>query len=235
MRCISCPMTMLCYTAVACACGKSMYDSISMRCVYAFMMRFKITIRKQCGSLVRHRPAHRLPPGRAATWVYDGIYEEDLVENMDETHFVSNMDNRKTVGFKVQEEANYADVVSGGESMTLVLRLSSGVNSKFEPPFIIVMNKAQIILSLVFRTTLLGYSSVLGHLVERTTGYWWNDWRNDVQSDRTLLVNVFFSLTTVVGMTRHRCNSFPAEINTNYERCHRMQLICASRLTHLQY
>lgn len=58
-----------------------------------------------------------------------------------ETHFVVNMDNKKTLGFKGQEKVDYADVASGGEGMTLVFRLSGGVNSKLEAPFMIFMNK----------------------------------------------------------------------------------------------
>ena len=36
---------------------------------------------------------------------------------------------------------NYADIVSGGESMTIVLRITGGYDSKIAAPFIIFKNK----------------------------------------------------------------------------------------------
>lgn len=50
------------------------------------------------------------------------------------------MDNGKTLGFKGDKEVRYADVCSGGESMTMVLRLSvRGI----EIPFMIFQNKGR--------------------------------------------------------------------------------------------
>lgn len=42
-----------------------------------------------------------------------GELSEDDVENADETHFVINMDNGCTLGFKGDECVKYADIVSG--------------------------------------------------------------------------------------------------------------------------
>ena len=57
-----------------------------------------------------------------------GIFQEHLMENLDETHFVVNLDNGKTLGFRGDTTVKYADVVSGIESMTLVVRISGGAS-----------------------------------------------------------------------------------------------------------
>ena len=46
------------------------------------------------------------------------------MENIDETHFVINLDNGRTLGFRGDTTVKYAEVVSGGESMTMVIRIS---------------------------------------------------------------------------------------------------------------
>ena len=48
------------------------------------------------------------------------------MENIDETHFVVNMDNSRTLGFCGDTTIKYAEVVSGGDSMTMVIRISGG-------------------------------------------------------------------------------------------------------------
>ena len=55
-----------------------------------------------------------------------GIFDENLMENVDETHFVVNLDNGRTLGFRGDTTVKYVEVVSGGESMTMVIRISGG-------------------------------------------------------------------------------------------------------------
>ena len=55
-----------------------------------------------------------------------GNFQEHLMETLDETHFVVNLDNGMTLGFRGDTTIKYADVVSEGESMTLVVRISGG-------------------------------------------------------------------------------------------------------------
>ncbi|KAL3702045.1 hypothetical protein R1sor_020067 [Riccia sorocarpa] len=55
-----------------------------------------------------------------------GELDENLQENIDETHFIVNMDNGKTVGFRGDETVKYADVVSGGVAFTMVVKVTSG-------------------------------------------------------------------------------------------------------------
>jgi hypothetical protein len=57
-----------------------------------------------------------------------GIFDENLIENIDETHFVVNMDNGHTLGFRGDTTVKYADVVSGGDTMTMVVRISEGAS-----------------------------------------------------------------------------------------------------------
>ena len=70
----------------------------------------------------------------------DGTFDENLMENIDETHFVVNMDNGRTLGFHGDTTVKYADVVSGGDSMTMVIRISGGRRSMIEAPMLIFTN-----------------------------------------------------------------------------------------------
>jgi hypothetical protein len=51
---------------------------------------------------------------------------EDFIENADETHFVINMDNGKTLGFRGDNLVKNANVVVGDLKMTMVIRISNG-------------------------------------------------------------------------------------------------------------
>ena len=55
-----------------------------------------------------------------------GDLNEDLLCNMDETHFVIICDNGRTLGFREDKEVTYADVVSGGIGMTMMVYITSG-------------------------------------------------------------------------------------------------------------
>ncbi|EPZ33938.1 hypothetical protein O9G_003457 [Rozella allomycis CSF55] len=62
-----------------------------------------------------------------------GQLNENYIDNMDDTHFIIEFDNGKTLGF-------YADVVSGGEGMTMVVRITGVPNAKIMPPMMIFTN-----------------------------------------------------------------------------------------------
>jgi hypothetical protein len=72
---------------------------------------------------------------------FSRIFQEHLMENRDEIHFVVNLDNGKTLGFCGDTTVKYADVVSGGESMTLVVRILGGCRSTIKTPMIILTNE----------------------------------------------------------------------------------------------
>lgn len=68
----------------------------------------------------------------------DGTFNEYTIENADETHFVVNFDNGKTLGFIEDNHFRYADVDSGGVPMTMTVRISGGIHSEIHPPMIII-------------------------------------------------------------------------------------------------
>ena len=70
----------------------------------------------------------------------NGNFDENLIENLDETHFTVNMDNGKALGFRGDTSVKYTDVVAGGEAMTMVVRISGGRGSSLEVPMIIFTN-----------------------------------------------------------------------------------------------
>lgn len=64
-----------------------------------------------------------------------GELDENLIENADETHFVINMDNGKALGFIGDESISYADVLSGGDPMTMMVTLTGGPRAAIQPLF----------------------------------------------------------------------------------------------------
>ena len=65
---------------------------------------------------------------------------EELICNMDETHFVINFDNRRTLGLRGDENVTYADVVSVGEGMTMIVHITGGGSSRIGTPMLIFQN-----------------------------------------------------------------------------------------------
>lgn len=72
-----------------------------------------------------------------------GDVEENDVENADETHFIINVDNGRTLGFYGEYEVKCADVVSGSEVITMIVPLRVGWDSKFQPPLMGFMNMSR--------------------------------------------------------------------------------------------
>ena len=52
-----------------------------------------------------------------------GAFDENLMEYIDKTHYVVNMNNGRTLGFGGDTSVSYAKVVSGGDSMTMVIKI----------------------------------------------------------------------------------------------------------------
>lgn len=57
------------------------------------------------------------------------------LKNWDETHFVFNVDNGRTLGFSRTDDVKYADVVSRGEGFTFVFVLVVVVTFKLRHRF----------------------------------------------------------------------------------------------------
>jgi DDE superfamily endonuclease len=116
--------------------------------VTMFMERFDVVQRKQTGKLlvssekqlsIEKNIAYHL--GQVKRDFDSGVLDENLVENADETHFVDNMDSKKTLALKGAENVKYADVVGGGEGMTLMVRVTGGVDAKIYALLMIFTNK----------------------------------------------------------------------------------------------
>ena len=70
-----------------------------------------------------------------------GDLNEELLCNMDETHFVINCDNVRTLGFHGDTEVKYADVVSDGIGMTMMVYITGGSRARnFGAPMMIFLN-----------------------------------------------------------------------------------------------
>jgi hypothetical protein len=78
--------------------------------------------------------------GVVAREFQSGALDENLVENADETNFVINMDNGKTLGFRGDNDVKYVDVVSGGMGMTMLVSLTGGLGATICTPFMIFQN-----------------------------------------------------------------------------------------------
>ena len=69
-----------------------------------------------------------------------GKYDENYSENVEETHFVINMDNGKILGLCGDQIIKYSYVVSGREAMTMSVRIIGGIRAKIMAPMIIFTN-----------------------------------------------------------------------------------------------
>ena len=115
------------------ASGIPIIHLVKRRFVQQFADKFRIHCWSQCGK-------KRLSPGKEIQLEREIAYhlnylarqfrtkqiDENDVENADETHVVIDMYNGSTLGFTGDEGVKYADVVSGGEGMTLLVRRSGG-------------------------------------------------------------------------------------------------------------
>lgn len=62
--------------------------------------------------------------------------------NADETHVVFEKITAKTLEMKEDENVKFADVVSGGEGMTMMVKISGACDAQIRPPFLIFQNVA---------------------------------------------------------------------------------------------
>ena len=68
------------------------------------------------------------------------VFYENLMENVNETHFFVNLDNDRTLGFGGNTTVKYAKVVSRRDSITMVIRISRGRQSMIEALMFIFTN-----------------------------------------------------------------------------------------------
>lgn len=67
--------------------------------------------------------------------------DEDTAENAKKTHFIINMEKRKGLGFKDEEQIKSADVMSDAVGITIVARFSGGRNAIIKPLLRIFKNE----------------------------------------------------------------------------------------------
>lgn len=69
--------------------------------------------------------------------------DKSYIWNDDETHFISNVDSEKALGFPGLEWAKYAHVVRGGERYIGFIRLNCRRDAKIEPLSLVVREYGQ--------------------------------------------------------------------------------------------
>lgn len=128
--------------------NKKIVDKVDFRWVQIFMERHNIVIRKGCGKrlpspakieYIERTVAFHL--GELQRGFQSGELDEDSMENVDETHFIIDMNNGMSLGFSGDECVKFADVVSGGEGMTMIVRITGGKHAEIAAPFMIFQNK----------------------------------------------------------------------------------------------
>jgi hypothetical protein len=62
------------------------------------------------------------------------------ITSPDGTHFVINVDNGRTLGFSGEKSVRYQGVVSGGQGMTMMVRISDGKGAIVWQPFLVFQN-----------------------------------------------------------------------------------------------
>ena len=126
---------------------RQLHTFITARFTQSFADRFGIVSRALTGKYklspanierLEKQVAYHL--GFMARGFRSGKLNEDCIENVNETHFFFDVDNGRTLGFSGESEVKYADAVSGGEGMTMVVRLSGGRDAKIQPSFMVFKN-----------------------------------------------------------------------------------------------
>lgn len=69
-----------------------------------------------------------------------GTVDENDISNEDETNFVINVDNGRTLGFYGLEELKYTEFVSEVKGFTMVVRFRGWRDDRIESKFIIFKN-----------------------------------------------------------------------------------------------
>ena len=103
--------------------GVPIVQKISYSFTQRFMIKHNVVYCMQTGQLswspakerhVRMLVAFHL--GTLHRGFLSGKFNENYMENVDEIHFLINVDNMKILGFRGNQAVKYSDVVSGGEA-----------------------------------------------------------------------------------------------------------------------
>lgn len=105
----------------------------------------------------------------------NGDIDGNCVENADKTHFVFSINNCKALGFVGDSQVRYADLVSGGWSITVMVRKTERQRAAAQAPMLVFKNMPH-------SYQLCGVpDSVLGLLYLSSPKAWmdgaiWSDW-----------------------------------------------------------
>lgn len=120
---------------------------MTVRFIQRFMARNQSFLRSQTERLPASRAQEKHIDKRVSFHLgsmkrgfESGLFDEDNMENVDETHFTFNMDNGNTLGFRRDVVIKYADVVSGRDPINMMVRLSGGRGGMIQPPMLIFKN-----------------------------------------------------------------------------------------------
>lgn len=72
-----------------------------------------------------------------------GIIAKDKIDNANETHFVNNVDNERTLGSSDTDDVMYADVLSDWEGFTIIVRIAGGRDSGTRHTILVFRSKDQ--------------------------------------------------------------------------------------------
>lgn len=79
--------------------------------------------------------------GKLARQLCSGELQEKKGTKWDEAQLVINRDNGPNFEFKREDDVKWADIVSVGDRMTIIVRLSDVRDSRIESYFIVFKNK----------------------------------------------------------------------------------------------
>lgn len=128
--------------------GKPIMEHLDKKWVERFMNANQIVSRVQTGKLrpsdkkielIEREVAHHL--GSMMREFQSGELDECVVFNADETHFVVDLNDGRTLAMKGDTDVKFADVVSGDVGMTMMVMLGGGSRSHLEVPFMIFQNE----------------------------------------------------------------------------------------------
>lgn len=66
------------------------------------------------------------------------FYNENGLENVDETYFVFNLNHRRNLGFSETVDFKFADVVRGGKQFAMTVWITVSCNALFAPEVLIL-------------------------------------------------------------------------------------------------
>lgn len=169
-------------------------DKISIRWIQTFMEVQNLVCRRQAGNKAASPEKQLFIDETVACHLgcmkrsfASGEINEDMVENTDATHFIFNMDNGRTIGFRGQEDIKCADVVSDDEGIIMIVRVTGGAHDGIAAPCWCFKTKIARTPSVEFQTTSQECPIARVKRVEWTVAFFKSGCQRAVKSSETLL------------------------------------------------